>query len=220
MGDNTTVNKSSPVSVVGGFTDWISVSAKDTHSLGVRANGTAWAWGRGMGVSVTALRSTKSSPVSVVGDFTDWIQVSAGDGHSLGLRANGTAWAWGNGGDGRLGDNTTVDKSSPVSVVGDFTDWTQVSGRERFSIGISANGTAWAWGFNTSGQLGDNTAVNKSSPVSVVGGFTDWIQVSAGGSFTVLAFVQTVLPGHGVEVVMPDNSATTLRSTRVLRSQS
>jgi alpha-tubulin suppressor-like RCC1 family protein len=83
--------------------------------------------------------------------------------------------------DGRLGDNTTVDKSSPVSVVGGFTDWIQVSaGANTHSLGIRANGTAWAWGITQDGRLGDNTTVNKSSPVSVVGGFTDWVQVSGG----------------------------------------
>jgi alpha-tubulin suppressor-like RCC1 family protein len=47
--------------------------------------------------------------------------------HSVGLRTNGTAWAWGSGSFGTLGDGTTVAKSSPVSVVGGFTDWCQVS---------------------------------------------------------------------------------------------
>jgi len=181
LGDNSVVNKSSPVSVVGGFTDWTQVSAGGNHSLGVRANGTAWGWGRNifgqLGDNTTIERS---SPVSVVGGFTDWNQVSAGDQHSLGLRANGTAWAWGAGTNGRLGDNTTISKSSPVSVVGGFTDWTQVSAGRAHSLGLRANGTAWAWGSNAYGRLGDGTATAKNSPVSVVGGYTDWTQVSAG----------------------------------------
>jgi alpha-tubulin suppressor-like RCC1 family protein len=182
LGDGTAVNKSSPVSVVGGYTDWIQVSGGG-HSLGVRANGTAWAWGTGgSGRLGDGTAVTKSSPVSVVGGFTDWIQVSGGNSYSLGLRANGTAWAWGSNGSGELGDDTIVNKSSPVSVVGGFTDWIQVSCGGSHSVGLRANGTAWAWGFGTSGQLGDNTEVDKSSPVSVIGGFTDWIQVSAGGS--------------------------------------
>jgi alpha-tubulin suppressor-like RCC1 family protein len=182
LGDNTTTSRSSPVSVVGGFTDWVQVSAGRYHSLGVRANGTAWAWGRNssgqLGDNTT---TSRLSPVSVVGGFTDWIQVSAGGTHSLGLRANGTAWAWGYNGNGRLGVNTTTSSRSPVSVVGGFTDWIQVSAGGAHSLGVRANGTAWAWGNNTNGRLGDDTATARSSPVSVVGGFTDWIQVSAGG---------------------------------------
>lgn len=184
LGTNSIASASSPVSVVGGFTDWVQVSAGGAFSLGVRANGTAWAWGvnggsqLGNGVTTTP----SSSPVSVVGGFTDWIQVSAGTFHSLGLRANGTAWAWGTNTDGRLGDNTTVTKSSPVSVVGGFTDWIQVSAGPVHSLGLRANGTAWSWGSAASGVLGDGTVVSKSSPVSVVGGFTDWVHVQAASS--------------------------------------
>jgi len=181
LGDNTTVNKSSPVSVVGGFTDWCQVSAGGFHSLGVRTGGTAWAWGdNGQGKLGDNTIVSKSSPVSVVGGFTDWCQVSAGEAHSLGVRQSGTAWAWGANVQGRLGDDTTVSKSSPVQVVGGFSDWCQIAAGGFHSIGVRQNGTAWAWGGGGSGRLGDNTTIDKSSPVSVVGGFTDWCQISAG----------------------------------------
>jgi alpha-tubulin suppressor-like RCC1 family protein len=187
LGDNTTVSKSSPVSVIGGFTDWCQVSGGPEGSLGVRTNGTAWGWGSGgSGQLGNNNTNTFSSPVSVVGGFTDWCQISIAESqgtHSLAVRQNGTAWAWGNGGDGRLGDNTTVSKSSPVSVVGGFTDWCQVSGGNRFSVGVRQNGTVWTWGYNYRGQLGINSTVDKSSPVSVIGGFTDWCQASAGVGF-------------------------------------
>ena len=182
LGDNTTVDKSSPVSVVGGFTDWCQVSIIGNHSLGVRCNGTAWAWGlNNFGQLGDNTIVSKSSPVSVVGGFTNWCQASAGSAHSLGVRTNGTAWAWGGNGNGRLGDNTAVNNSSPVLVAGGFTDWCQASAGNFHSLGVRTNGTLWAWGLNSSGQLGDNTITDKSSPVSVVGGSTDWCQASAGG---------------------------------------
>jgi alpha-tubulin suppressor-like RCC1 family protein len=182
LGDNTGTNKSSPVSVVGGFTDWCQISAGSYHSLGTRQNGTSWAWGCNVdGQLGDNSIVSRSSPVQVLGDFTDWCQLSAGNSHSLGTRQNGTAWAWGNNGYGRLGDNTITSRSSPVSVVGGFTDWCQISAGGCHSLGTRQSGTAWAWGNNAQGRLGDNTVANKSSPVSVVGGFTDWCQVSAGG---------------------------------------
>ena len=181
LGNNSTVSTSSPVSVVGGFTDWCQVSAGHIHSLGVRTNGTAWAWGYNQfGKLGDNTIVQKSSPVSVVGGFTDWCQIGAGQRFSLAVRQNGTAWAWGRGFQGALGDNTTADKSSPVSVVGGFTDWCQVAAGYKHSVGVRTNGTAWAWGDGGNGQLGDNTTGSASSPVSVVGGFTDWCQVSAG----------------------------------------
>ena len=183
LGNGTTTSTSSPVSVVGGFTDWTQLSAGDSHSLGVRANGTAWAWGGNTNGqigddSITA----RSSPVSVIGGFSDWTQLSAGAGFSLGLRANGLAYAWGLNTDGQLGDDSITARSSPVSVVGGFSDWTQLSAGGSHSLGVRANGTAWAWGANGDGQLGDDSTTQRSSPVSVVGGFANWTQLSAGGS--------------------------------------
>jgi alpha-tubulin suppressor-like RCC1 family protein len=181
LGTNETISRSSPVSVVGGFTDWCQVSAGSSHSLGVRSNGSAWAWGLGaLGRLGNNANTNRSSPVSVVGGFTDWCQVSAGCFHSLGLRTNGTVWAWGENLCGQLGQNSTISRSSPVSVVGGFTNWCQVSAGDIHSVGVRTNGTAWAWGQGTCGRIGDNATLTRFSPVSVVGGFTDWCQVSAG----------------------------------------
>jgi alpha-tubulin suppressor-like RCC1 family protein len=185
LGDGTTINSSSPVSVVGGFTDWCQISGGGSHSLALRSNGTLWSWGAGgFGRLGTGTTITRSSPVSVIGGFTDWCQVSAGREHSVALRSNGTLWSWGRGSFGRLGDGTTINRSSPVSVVGGFTDWCQVSGGGGsggfHNLALRCNGTLWSWGFGSAGQLGDGTTIDRSSPVSVVGGFTDWCQVSGG----------------------------------------
>jgi alpha-tubulin suppressor-like RCC1 family protein len=184
LGDDTIVSKSSPVSVVGGFTDWRQVSAGRRSTLAVRTNGTAWAWGYGqfgaLGDNTTV---NKSSPISIIGGFTNWCQISAGNYFGLAVQTNGTLWSWGLNDNGQLGDNTTVSRSSPVSVIGGFTDWCQVAapaGGSRTVLAVRQNGTAWAWGAGTYGGLGDGTTVNKSSPVSVIGGFTDWCQVSGG----------------------------------------
>ena len=213
LGDNTLTNRSSPVLVVGGFTDWISASA-GTHSLGVRANGTLWAWGvNSSGQLGDDSTTSRFSPASVVGGFTDWIQASAGSGHNLGLRANGTIWTWGSNSNGRLGDDTTINRSSPVSVVGGFTDWIQASAGSSHSLGLRANGSLWAWGWNYIGRLGDNTLTSRSSPVSVVGGFTDWVQASAGWSHSLGVRANGTLWAWGSNYgKLGDNTITSRRS--------
>jgi hypothetical protein len=196
LGDGTVTSRLSPVLVVGGFTDWIQASSGRYHSLGVRTNGSLWAWGsNAAGRLGDNTVTSRLSPVSVVGGFSDWVQSSAGGAHSLGVRANGTLWAWGANLTGRLGDDTLTSRSSPVSVVGGFTDWTQASAGYAHSLGVRANGTLWAWGLNTFGRLGDGTTTDRSSPVSVVGGFTDWIQASAGGAYS---FPSS--PGHSIAI--------------------
>jgi alpha-tubulin suppressor-like RCC1 family protein len=182
LGDGTGIPRSSPVRVVGGFTDWCQVSAGSDFNLAVRANGTAWGWGEAFpGRLGNNCPDDRSSPVSVVGGFTDWCQVAAGAAHGLGLRSNCTIWAWGCGDNGALGENTNCSsRSSPVSVVGGFTDWCRIAAGSQFSLALRTNGTIWAWGSNSNGQLGDNSAISRSSPVSVVNGFTDWCMIDAG----------------------------------------
>ena len=82
-----------------------------------------------------------------------------------------TAWSWGYNSAGRLGDNSTTNKSSPVSVVGNFGDWCRVYAADTVGFGIRSDRTLWTWGSGASGRLGDNTTTNKSSPVLVAGGF-------------------------------------------------
>ena len=50
--------------------------------------------------------------------------------------------------------------------------WRQLSLRDNQVYAIDNNSYAWAWGSNLSGQLGDNTLINRSSPVSVAGNKT------------------------------------------------
>lgn len=201
LGDNTTVNKSSPVCIAANnWMDWCNISIANTHALGIRKNGTIWSWGTNangpVGDNTTV---SKSSPVSVVGGFTDWTRITAGAGTSVAVRNNGTLWAWGYNNKGQLGDNTTVNKSSPVSVIGGFTDWCDVTMGLYHTIALRANGTAWAWGCNNFGSLGDggSSIVNKSSPVAVTGGITNWCEISAGCNHSMGLTTSGVLWGWG-----------------------
>jgi alpha-tubulin suppressor-like RCC1 family protein len=220
LGDGTTTDRSSPVSVIGGFTDWCQVSAGGSHTAAVRTNGTLWAWGyNGSGRLGDGTTTSKTSPVSVIGGFTDWCQVSAGSGHTAALRTNGTLWAWGFNGCGRLGDGTITARSSPVSVIGGFTDWCQVSTVFSHTAAVRTNGTLWAWGDSCGGRLGDGTNFafcGQSSPVSVLGGFTDWCQVSAGNVHTAAVRTNGTLWAWGCGSCGPlGNNTTTDRSSPV-----
>lgn len=179
LGDGTTVNKSSPVSIIGGFNDWRQISASDTHSSGIRESGIIWSWGsNSKGQLGDGTTTDKSSPVSIVGGFT-WGSISSGERHKIGLRNDNFLWSWGDNTYGQLGDGTTIDKSSPVSTLGGFA-WCEIATTRNFNVGITTNGASWSWGYNKYGQLGDGTTIDKSSPVSIVGGFTDWCDIKAG----------------------------------------
>lgn len=182
LGDNTTTNRSSPITVVGGITSWSQIAGGLNHAVGVTTSGIAYAWGyNGQGRIGDGTTVSKSSPVPVIGGITNWSQVSAGR-FSLALTSAGILYAWGRNNEGAVGDNTTSNRSSPVTVVGGITNWLQISAAENHSIGHTTNGILYAWGINTYGQLGDNTTTNRSSPVTVVGGITNWSLLSNHGA--------------------------------------
>lgn len=172
LGDNTYfVDKSSPVPVVGGHS-FISVVAGYSHSIALKADGSAWTWGVNFSGELgdgTVVR--KSSPVAVIGGHS-FVEISATDTGSYALKADGSVWSWGANSAGYLGDNTTVAKSSPVAVVGGHS-FVSLSG----TLALKSDGSAWGWGINNSGEIGDGTVGAKSSPVPVIGGHR-FVQVS------------------------------------------
>jgi alpha-tubulin suppressor-like RCC1 family protein len=84
--------------------------------------------------------------------------------------------------DGRLGDGTGIDRSSPVQV-GALTSWSKVVSGGSHTLAIKTSGTLWAWGSNGRGRLGDGTTISRSSPVQV-GALTTWFQLAAGAEHT------------------------------------
>lgn len=178
--------KSSPISVGTGW-QAVDVSLGGQWALGIKTDGTLWAWGNNAGgaLGIASLTST-SSPVLVSGPAgASWSAISAGTSHALAITTVGRLYAWGLGTGGRLGDLTTVSKSSPVLVSGPATtSWTSVSAGGAHSLAIAGVNSVYAWGTNTNGQLGASisTALNVSSPVFVGGA----ISISAGDTHSLI----------------------------------
>ena len=128
LGDGTTTSRSSPVSIAGGGSNWKQVACGYSHMAAVKTDGTLWTWGVGSsGQLGHNTSSNRSSPGTVSGGGTNWKQVSCGVGYTAAVKTDGTLWAFGGAGNGKLGDNSVVAKSSPVQVAGGFTNWKQVS---------------------------------------------------------------------------------------------
>ena len=164
LGDNTTANKSSPVSVVGGRS-WSRLGL----SVAIEAStGNAYAWGYNGGFAVGDNTNTnRSSPTSVVGGRS-FKEISGIGGNSVTALegSTGNAWTWGT---DYNGTNTGINSSSPISVPGGKS-FIQLSPGYLFNVVLDGNNQAWAWGDNSTYQLGDSTITNRSSPVSVLGG--------------------------------------------------
>lgn len=185
LGDNTITHRSSPVQTVAGGTNWQQVAVGKYATAALKTDGSLWTWGNNAyGQLGDNTKTHRSSPVQTVSAGTTWKKVSCGDLHMAAIKNDGSLWVWGGNSVGNLGDNTVVNKSSPVQTVTGGTTWRSVSAGNDFTASVKTDGTLWLMGFNDTGQLGDNTIVNKSSPIQTVTAGTTWKSVSAGDKHT------------------------------------
>ena len=109
-----------------------------------------------------------------------WSNVSAGTYHSVAIKTDGTIWAWGKNDKGQLGDGTTINKNIPTQIGAD-SDWVDIEASGEFNtMALKSNGTLWAWGDNTHGQIGDGNyglGVFNAIPTQV-GSDNDWVKFS------------------------------------------
>jgi alpha-tubulin suppressor-like RCC1 family protein len=184
LGNSSTANTSSPATVSGGGTNWSQVAccqAGGYYIAAIKTDNTLWVWGYGnVGKLGTGSTTDYSSPVQLSG--STWSQVSLGANHTAAIKTDGTLWTWGYNLHGELGNGTTVNTSTPGSVAGGGTTWLQVSVGSSSAAAIKTDGTLWVWGYNISGDVGDGTTGNRSSPVTAAGGGTAWSQVSGGNA--------------------------------------
>ncbi|HVQ87800.1 MAG TPA: hypothetical protein VMT88_06425 [Actinomycetes bacterium] len=117
----------------------------------------------GDGSSSTTTRATPG-PATGMDDIVD---IGGGREHIIALHSDGTVSTWGSDFYGQLG-NGSVDQSNhnqPVDVPG-LTDVVDVDDGHYHSLALESDGTAWAWGFGSLGQLGNSsTATRVHSPV-------------------------------------------------------
>ena len=105
----------------------------------------------------------------------------------------GQLWVWGSGNSGQLGLGNTTNYSSPKQV-GTGITWAKLQNTvgNQFSVAVKTDGTLWAWGKNTTGQLGLGNTTDYSSPKQV-GALTNWSVVACGSyNLTVQGFTVAV----------------------------
>jgi alpha-tubulin suppressor-like RCC1 family protein len=210
-----------------GFLKGVSaVAAAGSHSLALTTDGRVYAWGNNANgqlgfdpantnggysalpvlVQVLSDPADTNSPLKAL---TDVKQIAAGGSSSYALENSGTKlWAWGYNGGGQLGVLPTTGETEfkyrpvlvTIPVVAGVTILSISAGLDHV-LACMSDGSVWAWGFNGSGQLGNNTTVN-SVPTQVfnylnsVGYLTGATQVFASGNSS-FAFAAVALYGWG-----------------------
>ena len=185
LGHGDRILRSSPTQIPGNT--WSEVSVSVAAAVALKTDGTLWTWGGNAenGQLGHNNRTNYSSPVQV-GSDTTWAWTTGPEQFAMATKTDGTLWAWGNNSYGALGLNQAHEAkySSPVQIPG--TTWTIKEFANMSSSGafaLKTDGTAWGWGYNNKGQLGQNNRTNYSSPVQVTG--TQWGRIDGGGSYQI-----------------------------------
>ena len=182
LGNYTTIASTVPVAVntsgaLSGVT-LTQISAGEYFTCAVSTAGAVYCWGYDSSGQLGNNSTTQSTvPVAVstsgVLSGVTLTQVSAGDGAACALSATGAVYCWGAGSSGQLGNGSTSQSTTPVTVttsgVLSGVTLTQVSVSQEGSAacGLSSAGAAYCWGLGTSGQLGNNSTSSSSAPVAV-----------------------------------------------------
>ncbi|AFD00634.1 Alpha-tubulin suppressor and related RCC1 domain-containing protein [Methanocella conradii HZ254] len=193
LGDGTKITRSTPVQV--NISNVTAIFAGGLDSFALKDDGTLWGWGAnfygqlGDGTNITRL-----SPVRIPIDNVK--VVSSKGGSTIALKDDGTVWAWGcnifaEDQEGRyqtgcLGVNSTDKFVLSPARVGGLDNVKDVDAGGTFTIALKNDGTVWAWGDGSQGQLGKGFKMNgplddpyQSTPIQVIG-LSDIVDISAG----------------------------------------
>ena len=188
----------------------VQISTSWSFDMAIGQDGYAYTWGYnflgqiGNNTNDNSFHPTPSrvfatgKSTAAAGPWLKAVQVSAGSWFALAIDEDGNTWAWGQNTYGALGNGTSTGSDQipnplPVRVRYPANAGTviarQISARGRHSLALDKEGNAWAWGWNSYGQLGDGTTNNRTIPVKVLasaqstssaGPWLQAVQISAG----------------------------------------
>jgi hypothetical protein len=166
----TAISQPRPVAVVAGADGaplgWGTIHAGDAHTCGIAADASAWCWGEntegelGTGDLVSSavpVRLTEGDP------GRQWLHITVGRLGTCGIQEGGLPVCFGD----------TAGEVGPLEPAVRIT--TSTAGSQRpHSCAISANGTAFCWGNDRFGQLGDGVfqPMYIKNPLRVAGNMT------------------------------------------------
>ena len=177
LGDNTTTHRSSPIQIArGSGKAWQSIACGKNHNLAILGN-TSTASNQAYNTFARVPSSSMNFgtlfaylPI-IAGTVTGTVYYNAVAAQTFSIDANGTfsfttittAYCEASGSSINYGTGELILTQTATAGTGNI--YAEVS-YEYNSVGI--NGTAWSWGSNSYGALGDNTTTHRSSPVQII----------------------------------------------------
>ena len=134
------------------------IGAGFQNSIVIRNDGSVWAWGANFGGQLCDGQMSNLQPFPnpvELKPFKGAVQVEMNSMQSLARMPDGTVWA--------CGFLEGIPNLTPGQVPG-LENVVYISAGEDHAVALKKDGSLWAWGFNTTGQLGDGTQNSRSTP--------------------------------------------------------
>jgi alpha-tubulin suppressor-like RCC1 family protein len=168
-----------------GFAPASRIAAGSHHSCVLDAAGVARCWGDGdEGMLGDGNAESSATPVFVAGGHI-FSSIVAGNDHTCAIDTDGAAWCWGDSGAGQIGDGDVEAEqvNAPVAVAGGL-HFARITAGDDHTCGLVADGTAYCWGENGSGQLGIDASDDEYYVPQQVAGGVRFVRLSAAGERT------------------------------------
>jgi alpha-tubulin suppressor-like RCC1 family protein len=161
------------------------VTAAGRHTCVLTTGGGVKCWGYNEGGQLGDGTTTdRTTPVAVSGLTSGVAKISAGESHTCALTTGGGVKCWGYNPLGQLGDGTQTERDTPVDALGLTSGVTSITAGRAHTCALTTGGGVKCWGYNESGQLGDGTTTDRTTPVDALGLTSDVVSIAAGGHHT------------------------------------
>jgi alpha-tubulin suppressor-like RCC1 family protein len=174
LGDGTTTSRKLAAQVKTAtstfLTGVVAIGSGDNFCAAVKSDGTVWAWGVNasgqLGIGSTTTQNY-AVQVKLVGGaaLTGVGDIACGSSHVIAVKTDGTVWTWGKNTNGQLGNGTTTQANNPVQVKTNSTTFiasaNAVAAGASHSLILKTDGSVYACGLNSSGQLTINSTTQQ-----------------------------------------------------------
>jgi alpha-tubulin suppressor-like RCC1 family protein len=169
----------------------VLVTGGGNSAYALQRNGTVWAWGDDSAGELADARRTARNVPRPVPNLNEVSSVGAGAFAVYVIRRDGTAWSWGDNSFGELGTGSKAVGSAVPRELARLRGVREIVAGSADGYALLDNGTVWAFGDNSLGQLGDGAcggavsgrppACLASSAPEQVPGLAGVIAIAAGG---------------------------------------